>query len=179
MKYFFTVYAAFVEGLRLNRDQEEFFNEVIFPLSYLKVIWRRLPKKSKEENKLLLQNLEARARDAPWPEELKEELMKKGREMAEIFQRSSSCVEGRNGVLSLNYHRFHRLNERALKALTIVHNFDTRRKDGTTAAERFFGVKHDNLFDSLVATVRIPGKPKQQHHDPEKRLLGWEKRRAA
>ena len=99
--------------------------------------------------------------------------------MAEIFQRSSSCVEGRNGVLSLNYHRFHRLNERALKALTIVHNFDTRRKDGTTAAERFFGIKHENLFDSLVADVRIPGKPKQQHHDEKKRLLGWEKRRAA
>ena len=179
LQYFFTVYAAFVEGLRLNRSQEEFFNEVIFPLSYLKVIWRRLPKKSKEENKLLLQSLEARARDAPWPEELKEELIKKGREMAEIFQRSSSCVEGRNGVLSLNYHRFHRLNERALKALTIVHNFDTRRKDGTTAAERFFGIKHENLFDSLVADVRIPGKPKQQHHDEKKRLLGWEKRRAA
>jgi Family of unknown function (DUF6399) len=179
MKYFFTVYAVFVEGLRLSKDEEEFFTEVIFPLSYLKVIWRRLPRKSKEENKQLLQRLEARARDAPCPEDLKEELMKKGREMAEVFQRSSSCVEGRNGVLSLNYHRFHRLNERALKALTIVHNFDTRRKDGTTAAERFFGVKHDNLFDSLVVNVRIPGKPKQQYHDPEKRQLGWEKRRAA
>ena len=99
--------------------------------------------------------------------------------MAETFQRSSSCVEGRNGVLSLNYHRFHRLNERALKALTIVHNFDTKRKDGTTAAERFFGAKHENLFESLVANVRIPGKPKQQHHDKQKRFLGWEKRRAA
>ena len=179
MKYFFVVYAAFVEGLRLSSGQEEFFNEVIFPLSYLRVSWRRLPKKAIEENKQLLQSLEAKARDAPWPEELKEELMRKEREMAEIFQRSSSCVEGRNGVLSLNYHRFHRLNERALKALTIVHNFDTRRKDGTTAAERFFGVGHECLFDSLMANVRIPGKPKQQHHGTENRQLGWEKRRAA
>jgi len=179
MNYFFTVYVAFVEGLRLSNNQEEFFNEVIFPLSYLRLAWRRLPKETKKEHRQLLESLEARARDAPWPEELKEELMKKGREMAETFQRSSSCVEGRNGMLSLNYHRFHRLNERALKALTIIHNFDTQRKDGTTAAERFFGVKHENLFDSLVANVRIPGKPKQQHHDTEKRFLGWEKRRAA
>lgn len=179
MKYFFVIYAAFVEGLRLGIEQESFFNEVIFPLSYLKMIWRRLPKKAKEKHKQLLQNLEARIRDAPWPEELKFEWMNKGREMAEIFQRSSSCVEGRNGVLSLNYHRFHRLNERSLKVLTIMHNFDTRRSDGTTAAERFFEAKHENLFESLVTNVRIPGRPQKQYHDIQKRLAGREKRLAA
>lgn len=179
MRFFFTVCAAFVEGLRLGIEQERFFNEVIFPLSYLKMIWRRLPKKTKEEHKQLLQGLEAKIRDAPWPEELKLEWVKRGREMAEVFQRSSSCVEGRNGVLSLNYHRFHRLNERSLKVLTIVHNFDVRRSDGTTAAERFFEAKHDNLFECLVAHVRIPGRPQEQHHDVEKRLRGWEKRLAA
>jgi hypothetical protein len=141
--------------------------------------WRRLPKKDKEQNKMLMQDLEVRMRDGPWPEELKQELMKKGQEMAETFQRSSSCVEGRNGMLSLNFHRFHRLNERSLQALTIVHNFDVRRSDGTTAAERFFEAKHENLFESLVANVRIPGKPQQQHHDIKKRLLGREKRQIA
>jgi len=179
VKYFFTVYAAFVESLGLGIEQEGFFNEVIFPLSYLKMIWKRLPKRGKEENKQLLQSLEIKIRDAPWPEELKQEWMKKGREMAEIFQRSSSCVEGRNGVLSLNYHRFHRLNERTIKVFTIIHNFDVRRSDGTTAAERFFEAKHDNLFECLVANVRIPNRPKKQHHDIEKRLQGWKKRLAA
>jgi hypothetical protein len=179
MKYFFTVYAAFVEGLCLGIEQEKFFNEVIFPLSYLRMIWRRLAKKAKEENKQLLQSLEAKIRDAPWSEQLKLDWMKMGREMAEVFQRSSSCVEGRNGVLSLNYHRFHRLNERGLKVLSIMHNFDVRRSDGTTAAERFFGAKHDNLFDCLVANVRIPGRPQEQHHNMEKRLRGREKRLAA
>lgn len=179
MKYFFIVYAAFINGLRFSVEQAKFFNEVIFPLAYLQMIWRRLPKKVKEENRQLLQSLEARIRDARWPEELKQEIMKKGREMAEKFQRSSSCVEGRNGMLALNYHRFHRLNERTLKVLTIVHNFDVRRSDGTTAAERFFETKHEALFDSLVANVRIPGRPQHQHHDTSKRLLGREKRRAA
>jgi hypothetical protein len=179
LRYFFVVYAAFVEGLRLSVGQEKFFNEVIFPLNYLKMIWRRLPKKDKEQHKMLMQDLEVRMRDGPWPEELKQELMRKGREMAETFQRSSSCVEGRNGMLSLNYHRFHRLNARSLQVLTIVHNFDVRRSDGTTAAERFFEAKHENLFESLVANVRIPGKPQRQHHDMQKRLLGREKRRVA
>lgn len=179
LKYFFIVYAAFIEGLRLNTEQERFFNEIIFPLSYLKMIWKRLPKKDREDNSGLLQSLESQIKEAPWSEELKQELMKKGEEMAERFQRSSSCVEGRNGVLSLNYHRFHRLNERSLKVLTIVHNFDRRRSDGTTAAERFFEAKHDNLFNCLVENVRIPGKPKRQYHDTQKRLTGWKKRLVA
>jgi hypothetical protein len=175
LKYFFTIYKALVEGLCLNIEQEQFFNEVIFPLCYLQMIWRRLPRKTKEEHKQLLQSLETRIRDAPWLYEL----MEKGKKMAETFQRSSSCVEGRNGMLALNYHRFHRLNERSLKVLTIMHNFDTRRSDGTTAAERFFEAKHENLFESLVAHVRIPGRPKQQNHDEQKRQIGWEKRRVA
>ena len=145
---------------------------MLFRSCYLKMIWRRLPKKAKEEHKQLLQSLEARIRDAPWCDEL----MEKGKEMAETFQRSSSCVEGRNGMLSLNYHRFHRLNERSLKVLTIMHNFDVRRSDGTTAAERFFEAKHKNLFECLVAHVRIPGRPKRQNHDEQKRRIGREKR---
>lgn len=176
LRYFFTIYAAFVKGLQLGIEQEKFFNEIIFPLSYLKMIWRRLSKKDKEQHKILMQDLEVRMRDGPWPEGLKREWMQKGLEIAERFQRSSSCVEGRNGMLSLNYHRFHRLNSRSLQVLTIVQNFDARRSDGTTAAERFFEAKHENLFESLVANVRIPGRPQRQHHDIQKRLLGREKR---
>ena len=149
--------------------------EVIFPLCYLKMIWRRLTIRVREEHKALLKSLEDMLRDAPWSEEFKNEWLKQGQELAETFQRSSSCVEGRNGVLSMNYHRFHRLNARTLKALTIVHNFDVRRPDGTTAAERFFEAKHANLFKSLVANVRIPCRPQQQNHDIHKRLLGRKK----
>jgi len=179
VKYYYIVYAAFIMGLQLSVEQEKFFNETIFPLSYLKMIWRRLPKQAKKDREQLLNDLEAKVRDGPWPESLKKEWLEKGKGMAELFQRSSSCVEGRNGNLSLNYHRFHRLNERTLKALTIIHNFDVRRCDGTTAANRFFGAEHENLFEYLVATVRIPGKPQSQNHDAQNRKLGWEKRRSA
>lgn len=106
-------------------------------------------------------------------------LMRRGKEIAEMFQRSSSCVEGRNGVLSLLMHRFHNLGEKTLKVLGIVHNFGVRRKDGTTAAERFFGSKHEDLFEYLVTNVRIPGRPKRQHHDLRKRLMGRKQRKAA
>jgi len=177
LKYFFVVYANFVGDLKLNTEQEKFFNEIVFPLSYLKMVWSRLSKEVKNETRKTLEELDAKIRDGPFSEEVKKELLKKGRELAEMYQRSSSFVEGRNGVLSLNYHRFHRLSERSLRVLSIVHNFDTRRSDGTTPAERLFEAKHDNLFESLVANVRIPGKPQKQYHDLERRQIGWEKRR--
>jgi len=179
LKIFFIFHKAFVEGLRLNTEQERYFNEVIFPLSYLQMIWRRLPKREKERLKGLREDLEIKLADPPWPEELKMEWMKKGRECAERFQRSSSCVEGHNGELSLYHHRFHKLGIRSLKALTVVGNFHRKRLDKTTAAQRFFNSAHENLFESLVANVRIPGRPQQQYHDPCKRLLGWKKRRIA
>ena len=69
---------------------------------------------------------------------------------ADLFQRSSSCVEGRNGQLALFHHGLHRLTDDKLAALTVVHNFHIRRPDGTTAAERFFEAKHGDLFTHLV-----------------------------
>src|SRR5262249_2583317 len=36
------------------------------------------------------------------------------KECAQLFQRSSSCVEGRNGQLSLRHHSLHRLSNRKL-----------------------------------------------------------------
>lgn len=177
--YFFMLYAAFVKDLELNKDQEQFFHEVIFPLCYLKVTWRRLPKKERDKLKLLKEDLERRFDEAIYSEDQKKIWMKEGEECAGLFQRSSSCVEGRNGMLSLYYHRFHRLNIRSLKALTVVHNFHIERSDNTTAAERLFGAKHQNLFESLLEKVRIPGRSRKQHHDPQKRLIGREKRVAA
>jgi hypothetical protein len=85
-----------------------------------------------------------------WSPEDKEEIKKKARQCAELFQRSSSCVEGRNGRLSLFHHGQTRLSEKRLKALTAIHNYVVRRRDGTTAAERFFGQKQTDAFTWLL-----------------------------
>lgn len=53
LKYFFVVHTAFVKELRLSNEQEKYFNEVIFPLCYLKMIWEPLSKKDKYEYKKL------------------------------------------------------------------------------------------------------------------------------
>lgn len=38
-------------------------------------------------------------------------------ECAQLFQRSSSCVEGGNGQLALHHHQLHRISSRKLNAL--------------------------------------------------------------
>jgi hypothetical protein len=80
-------------------------------------------------------------------------------ECANLFHRSSSCVEGRNGQLSLRHHGLHRLSNRKLAALTAVHNYFLKRPDGTTAAERFFGIKPREMFEFLLSKVDLPGRP--------------------
>jgi hypothetical protein len=80
--------------------------------------------------------------------------------LAEVFQRSSSNVEGRNGYLSLRNHQLRGLDHpRKRTCLTAIHNFFLTRPDGTTAAERFFGQKPRSMFAAILAAVEIPPAP--------------------
>jgi hypothetical protein len=80
-------------------------------------------------------------------------------ECAELFQRSSSCVEGRNGQLALRQHGLRGLSARKLEALTVIHNYFIRRSDGTTAAERFFGARPSDLFEWILDHINVPARP--------------------
>jgi predicted RNA-binding Zn ribbon-like protein len=80
--------------------------------------------------------------------------------LADVFQRSSSNVEGRNGYLSLRNHQLRGLDRpRKRECLTAVHNFLLTRPDGTTAAERFFGQKPRSMFAAILGAVDIPPAP--------------------
>ena len=78
----------------------------------------------------------------------------------DLFVRTSSCVEGRNGQLALYHHRTHHLSTALLKALTVIHNYVLTRADGTTAAERFAGRPHADLFEHLLAVMPVPSRPR-------------------
>ncbi|MCP3850566.1 MAG: hypothetical protein GY694_10060 [Gammaproteobacteria bacterium] len=80
-------------------------------------------------------------------------------ECAQLFQRSSSCVEGRNGHLDLFHHGQHRLPNRKLRALTAVSNYFKLRIDKTTAAERLFGAPPRNMFEWLIERLEYPSRP--------------------
>ncbi len=71
-------------------------------------------------------------------------LKQKAMRLAEVFQRSSSNVEGRNGYLSLRNHELRGLDyPRKRVCLTAVHNFLLTRSDGTDVC-RDTGVSRDS-----------------------------------
>jgi uncharacterized protein DUF6399 len=88
------------------------------------------------------------------------QLKDKAKTRAEVFQRSSSNVEGRNGYLSLRNHQLRGLDHPRKRAcLTAIHNFFLTRPDGTTAAERFFGQKPRSMFAAILDAVDVPPVP--------------------
>ena len=89
--------------------------------------------------------------------------------LAEVFQRSSSNVEGRNGYLSLRNHQLRGLDlPRKRECLTAVHHFFLTRSDGTTAAERFFGQKPRSMSAAILESVELPPAPLS----PPRRAVG-------
>lgn len=166
--------------LKLSDSEDVFFKKLI-ALIYLKMVRDKSEKKKEKEK---LQNTINRLEVEIDATELwrlldpdKKELWKKiAQECARVFQRSSSAVEGRNGALSLKFHAFHRLSKTKMNALTVLHNFFSTRKDKTTAAERFFEQKQENLVDWLLDHFDFSLRPRVQQ---EKRTKRAQKNQAA
>jgi len=110
----------------------------------------------------LLQEAAASASWADVPTALRAQAEAVARECAWLFIRSSACVEGRNGQLSLRHHHLHRIPATKLAALTTVHNYATFRDDGTTPASRFFGKSHRDLFEYLCEHMPDPPHPRRR-----------------
>jgi len=119
----------------------------------------------------LSESILARARSPDRPlgqlsESTRMELDQQAQKAADIFQRSSSCVEGRNGQLSLRHHGLRELTPSKLLALRVIHNYVIRRPDGTTAAERFFGSQPRDLFEWLLEQLPMPARPRHKKRHP-------------
>lgn len=85
------------------------------------------------------------------------------------YQRTSSAVEGRNGYLAQRHQVTRGFSEQSLKTLTTIHNFDLKRPDGTTAAQRLFGHPFPDLFEWVLShTTDVPSPRKStKAHNPE------------
>lgn len=80
------------------------------------------------------------------------------------FHRTSSAVEGRNGYLSQCHHNGRGMTRQRQKALTAIHNYDTKRRDGTTPAQRLFGVEFEDMFEWIfdqMGDIPLPRKARQ------------------
>jgi hypothetical protein len=170
--FFWLTVRAKIEALELTSSVETAVYDNLIPAIYLRLVADKTTdvvqrnKLRQKSNQLLAPLL---ANDGPLQtlaHAEKQVLEDVARECASLFQRSSSCVEGRNGQLSLRHHSLHRLSDRKLSALTIVHNFYLKRSNGTTAAERFFDATPKDLFDWLLNQVDLPGYPALKRSKP-------------
>lgn len=82
------------------------------------------------------------------------------------FQRASSPVEGRNGCLSQINHCARGTPAQRLKVMTVIHNFDLQRADGTTAAERLFGSSFPDLFEWAIERSKPLPLPRKSRARP-------------
>lgn len=156
---------AKVEALCMPLKVEQAIMNTLIPGLYIERVSRQA-KRADDRRRLREKSIDIlkplHGEDSPFSgleaDEL-ELIEKVAKECANLFQRSSSCVEGRNGQLSLRHHGLHRISSRKLTALTAVHNYFIKRRDGTTPAERFFGVKPKEMFEFLLNNIDIPGRP--------------------
>jgi hypothetical protein len=170
--WFWGLATARVQELELSEAQEQIVYEKLLAGHY----WERAAGRARTaQERKRLKEMAEELKKAAWrdggalsslPEEEKREVEEAARETAGLFQRSSSCVEGRNGRLSLQHHGHSRVSERRLKALTVIHNYLVKRSDGTTAAERFFGQKPRDVFTWLLE--RMPDLPRPAPKRPKK-----------
>ncbi len=63
-------------------------------------------------------------------------------------------MDGRGRAADNIFFGQHRLSTRKLSMKTAVHNYRILRSDGTTAAERFFGARPDDLLPWILARLK-------------------------
>lgn len=165
---------AAVGTLSVAPDVASMVLEVLIPYAYAALQLRRSERSSERE--ILRETLHTLqealcAEGSAWrglSTGVRAQLWRFADSIARTFVRTSSGLEGHNGVTALRHHQRHRLTDADLKALRVVHNFVLVRPDGTTAAQRLFGQAPRSLFAHLCRVMVLPGPPQQGHPNPRR-----------
>ncbi len=171
LTFFFNMVAVYLENSNFSMDEKELIQNILIPGYYLKSVAKKEKDKTKkadileQSNQLLSDCHQNKDVFLGYSDDKIIEMKKSAQECVRFFQRSSSCVEGRNGQLSLRHHGLHRLSDRCLNAQTILHNFYRKNRDKETPAERFFEAKHEDLFDYLLERMDYPARPRKHNKD--------------
>ena len=171
--FFWSMIEQIFKRLNCNDEVKLIWKNELVAGNYIACVARRCSE-SDEAKRLtdLSESILARARSpdrafGQLPESIRLDLEQQAHQAANIFQRSSSCVEGRNGQLSLRHHGLRELTPSKLQALRVIHNYVIRRPDGTTAAERFFGSKPRDVFEWLLVQLPMPARPRLKRSQPK------------
>ncbi len=167
LQFFWIQINVHLKRYNYSQELEEIFRQLLLPGYYLMEAAKKAPLAEKrdeidKQSQKLLTKLENSELWSKLTLSEQEKLKQQTLNCTQLYQRSSSCVEGRNGQLSLKHHGFRQLSKRKLSSLTVVHNHFIKRADGSTAAERFFERKPRNLFEYLIDHLDYSAQPARQ-----------------
>lgn len=171
--FFHRIVSEELPALSPSADVRDLLRTLLIPAHYLQRVARQTkPAATRHDVEAVARRLLATLHANPAWQALDAataaELDQRARALSALFQRSSSCVEGRNGRLSFFHHGVHTLRPVMLRCLTIVHNYVIRRDDGTTAAQRFFGQPPTEIFPWLLTRLGpVPRPARARAHQPQ------------
>lgn len=154
-------------ALQLEQQTKQWFTHFLLPLTY----WEQALRKTKyaPQRNFIKQQIElCNAFKSNIVEQLShqeiEVLKDKALFLTARFQRASSQVEGRNGFLAQINHNQKGFDKTRLEVMTVIHNFDTRRLDGKTPAQRLFGNKmtFEPLFEYIIKNIGELPRPRKR-----------------
>ncbi|MEA2061690.1 MAG: DUF6399 domain-containing protein [Thermodesulfobacteriota bacterium] len=165
--FYFQMIEIYLDNMQLSERDKYLMHNYLIPGHYLKLAAdkeRNVDRKTQilQNAQKLLSIVASIDSGDVYSDDETGKLNKAALECAQLFQRSSSCVEGRNAQLALHHQGIHRLGDRQLKAYTVMHNYYIKRRDGTTAAERFFNGKPKDLFEYVLDHVNYPMRPRNR-----------------
>lgn len=151
-----------LEKLSLTLQDQQWLLTCALPYAYWQVHLGKTTSKKKDKNLKIYYQQRARQAAQDFEQHAftrqlsamqREKYINWAYSMASTFHRSSSQVEGRNGYLAFVHHAHKGIPEQRQKALTVVHNFDTKRRDGKTPAQRLFKRDFEDLFEFILENV--------------------------
>ena len=156
----------FVQNLRnetiAQSDLQMYLLQTLLPWMYWQEILKRTPPKKRNKNlriyyEQLISDSSIKYAQHLLTQQLSPEQMKIclnwAQDIVLSFQRSSSQVEGRNGYLAFIHKANRGLPENRLKVLAVIHNFDIKRTDGSTPAQRLWKQDFPDLFEFVLQNV--------------------------
>ncbi len=172
--FFWIMVDKILNGALSSEAEKLLVKSILIPVMYVeKSIPLTEDKDMKRELSVQVKNYQTQLKNSElWDQlstEQKNKLNKIALDCIRIFQRSSSNVEGRNSQVKTLYRNLHLLSEKRLRAFTAIHNYWIKRDDGTTAAERFFEHKPEDLFEYLMKNMSCPSRPASKR--PQLKLM--------
>jgi len=157
----------------ITRAEQLWITQCLMPLAYWQIqLVKTQPKSRNQELRTDYQQRLAHAQNRyeindltkQIPPERQDELFCLAYQLAISFQRASSQTEGRNGYLSFINHGNKGISKQRLEVLTVVHNYDIKRDDGSTPAQRLFNKQFPDLFEFLCQNVTGFKEPRRRKH---------------